>query len=277
MRGPEVFARALRGDRASLETLRRGAHVLCVVEPLSTVLRVVAEPDGGQEAVLATVGASGGGTVLRLAVPRAFRIDGAGHDATHLVLRAVDGRTVRATPGQFGTHVRLLPPDHNPLYEEQSTEAFLAAPLLPRGDWPPGPHPSGAGRGPRGDHLRPGPGGLRGRGHARRPVPATVVRRRRRREDRGTGAPRRRLAEALPSIGAAGGEFLRSRAADGTEPAEEKARFLDALRPGGLVVYRSGGFEVHFDDTSADYFPEGYWPAVRYRADRTPVSVSVEA
>lgn len=272
-----MFARALRGDRASLEILRRGAHVLCVAEPLSTVLRVVAEPDGGQEAVLATVGASGGGTVLRLAVPRAFRIDAAGHDATHLVLRAADGRTVRATPGQFGTHVRLLPPDHNPLYEEQLAEAFLAAPLLPRGDWRPDRTP------PVRDE---GLGVVTfDRDLVDYGVAVTLDDRPLRLSFDAADAGRtaelaphaRRLAEALPSIGAAGGEFLWSWGADGTEPAEEKARFLDALRPDGLVVYRSGDFEVHFDDTSGDYFPEGYWPAVRYRADRTPVSVSVEA
>ncbi|MCQ0022856.1 hypothetical protein M4914_07750 [Streptomyces somaliensis DSM 40738] len=277
MRALEVFARALRGDRESLEALRRDARVLCVAEALSTVLHVVAEPDGGQRAVLATVGPSGGGIVSLLEVPRSFRVEDAGHDATHLVLRAADGRTVRATPGQFRAHVRLLPPEQNPSYEEQLTEAFLAAPLRPEGDWP-------------SDRTPP----VRCEGLGTIAFDADLV---------GYGvavafggrslwlsfdaadagrtaelAPHARgLVEALTSVGAAGGEFLWHWGSDGTESPEEEARFLDALRPGSLVVYRSGDFEVHFDDTSGDHFPEGYWPAVRYRADRTPVAVSVEA
>ncbi|MCP9958877.1 DUF2262 domain-containing protein [Streptomyces sudanensis] len=277
MYGLEVFARALRGDRASLDSLRRGADVLCVARGLSAVLRVGAGPDGGQEAVLAVVGSSGGGIVSRLEVPRAFRIVEAGHDATRLTLRASDGRTVRATPGQFRSHVRLLPPDRNPAYEEQLTEAFLATPLLPDADWTPDRTPP----------VRDGVLGTIAFDEALADYGVAVVLggRSLRLSFDGAGAGRvaelaphaGKLAEALRSIGEDGAEFLWTWGADGTEPAEEKARFLGALRPAGLVVYRTGDFEVHFDDVSGEYFAEGYWPAVRYRADRTPVSASLEA
>jgi hypothetical protein len=43
-------------------------------------------------------------------------------------------------------------------------------------------------------------------------------------------------------------------------------------------VLRSGDYAVHFGDSDASYFMEGYWLAVHYRSDEgTPVMASVEA
>ncbi|MFF2024355.1 hypothetical protein ACFVW2_21445 [Streptomyces sp. NPDC058171] len=273
----KTFAGALRGDGVSLDSLRRGARALSVGTELSAVFRVGTGSDGEQQAVLAAVGPSGGGTVTRVALPRAFRVEHLTHDATHFTLRAADGRTVRATPEQFATHVLLLPPDDDPRYEVRLTEAFLATALLPDRSWTPERTPAvhdallgtisyARGAGGYGTDLVLGDQDVR----------LTF-----------DGAGVEKVTELLPHardlvagfapVEAAGRGFLWSWGRDGTETADDERRFKDALCPGALVVYRSGDFEVHFDDTSGDHFPDGYWPVVRHRADRTPTSVSVEA
>ncbi|MFE0699647.1 hypothetical protein [Streptomyces sp. NPDC058872] len=233
--------------------------------------------DGGQEAVLAVVGSAGGGTLSLVTLPRSFLVEHIRHDATHLTLRAHDGRTVRATPGQLTVHVRLLPPEHNPLYETQSTEAFLATRLLPESSWPPDRTP------PVRDAVL---GTIAFDGKVASYETDVVF------GDGsvwvsfdGCGAARtaelvphvRGLVESFAAIEESGREFLWASGADGTESAEEKDRLLDALEPQSLVVYRSGDFEVHYDDTSGTFCMEGYWPVVQYRADRTPVSMFVDA
>ncbi|MFD7551902.1 hypothetical protein [Streptomyces sp. NPDC059816] len=272
-----TFAGALRGDGISLDSLRHSARALCVGTELSAVFRVGTGSDGEQHAVLATVGPSGGGTVARVALPRAFRVEHITHDATHFTLRVADGRTVRATPEQFGTHVLLLPPGDDPRYEVRLTEAFLATALLPDRSWTPDRTPAvhdavlgtityAQGTGGYGTDLVLGDQDVR----------LTF-----------DGADVEKVMELLPHVRdlvagfapveAAGRQFLWSWGSDGTETADDEHRYQGALRPGALVVYRSGDFEVHFDDTSGDYFLDGYWPVVRHRADRTPTSVSVEA
>lgn len=272
----DVFAGALRGDGASLETLRQGAHALCVAEELSSVFRVAAGADGGQEAQLAQVG-SGGGSVSPVSVPRSFRVEHIGHDTRHFTLHAADGRTVRATPWQFSSHVKLLFAECNPLYEAQLDEAFAATPLLPDRDPEPERTP------PVSD-----------------PVLGTIP------FDEGTseygatltvgdlsvwlsfdGADVDRVTELLPrardlvtdfaSVERTGREFLWSEGSDGTETAQAREHYLDSLEPSGLVLYRTGDFEIHFDDTSGDHYLDGYWPVACFRSDRTPVSSYVEA
>jgi hypothetical protein len=272
-----IFAGALRGDGVSLDALQRDARALCVGTELSAVFRVGTDPDGEQQAVLATVGPAGGGIVTRVALPRTFRVERITHDADRFTLRAADGRTVSATPAQFGTHVLLLPPDDDPQHEARLTEAFLATALLPDRSWTPDRTPAvhdpllgtithTLGSGGYGTDLALDD----------RDIRLTF-----------DGAGVERVTELLPHarnlvagfarIEADGREFLWSWGRDGTETADEERRFRAALCPGALVVYRSGDFEVHFDDTSGDHLPEGYWPVVRHRADRTPTSVSVEA
>ncbi|MEU6355556.1 hypothetical protein ABZ896_40625 [Streptomyces sp. NPDC047072] len=273
----DVFAGALRGDGASLETLRQGAHALCVAEELSSVFRVAAGPDGGQEAELAQIGSSGGGSVSLVSLPRSFRVEHIGHDARHFVVRATDGRTVRATPWQFSSHVKLLFAECNPLYEAQLDEAFTATPLLPD-------------RNPEPERTPP----------VSDPVLGTIPFDESTSEYSATvtvgdlslwlsfdGADVDRVTELLPrtrdlvtdfaSIERAGREFLWKEGADGTESPELREHYLGSLEPNGLVMYRTGDFEIHFDDTSGDYYVEGYWPVACFRADRTPVSSFVEA
>ncbi|WP_157429807.1 hypothetical protein [Actinomadura oligospora] len=273
----EVFRRALRGDGASLAVLREDAQAVCVAHGLGSVFRVGVTGDGGQDGVVATVGASGGGVVSKVEIPRAFRVRDITGDSTHFTLTDAEGRSVRGTPSQFGTYVRLLDRECNPRYEEQLAEAFLATPTLPDHGWAEERTPS----------LRDavlGTVALSGEGGR---YETTVAFGEAELWVTFDGAGTERVAELLPharglvegfaAVARDGLEFLWREGADGTESAEEKARFMDAFEPGALEIFRSGDFGVHFEDDSGEYFMEGYWPAVQFRADRTPVSSTVEA
>ncbi|MFF8954784.1 hypothetical protein [Streptomyces sp. NPDC014894] len=71
--------------------------------------------------------------------------------------------------------------------------------------------------------------------------------------------------------------FLWEWGADGTEPAAERARFLAENAPTSLVVDASGEFALHYEEIGEGHFLDGYWPAVRFTADLTPLEVTVEA
>ncbi|WP_345438836.1 hypothetical protein [Actinoallomurus vinaceus] len=201
-------------------------------------------------------------------------MDRIGHDGEHFVLTSADGRSVRGTPQQF-TAPKLLPREHNPSYEEQLEECFLATHLLPGGRSRPG---TSAPIGPTldGSHIDDMTQG---------PVVVSAAGQELWVSFDGSGPEKvaelrphaRRLVAAFDRIRRDGIDFLWATGADGDEPDEEKARFAAGMLPDSLVVYRSGDFEVHFDDVDGRYFPEGYWPAVLYRADMTPVAVTVES
>lgn len=273
----EVFRRALAGDGASLAVLRQGAQVVHVARALGSVFLVGVTSDGGQEGIVATVGASGGGIVSKVEIPRAFRVREITDDSMRFTLTDDEGRSVRGTPSQFGTHVRLLECECNPLYEEQRTEAFLATPTLPDHGWP----------GARTPPLHDAVLGTVSFSAAGTGYETTVALGELELWVTFGGAGAEKAAELLPharglvegfaAVARDGLEFLWRQGADGTESAEEKARFMDAFSPGALEIFRSGDFGVHFDDDSGEYFMEGYWPAVQFRADRTPVSTTVEA
>lgn len=61
---------------------------------------------------------------------------------------------------------------------------------------------------------------------------------------------------------------------------EDRLRFLDSLVLEAATVYHSGDFGVDLSDDRGLFeqaFLAGYWPKVHFRADRTPVAVTVEA
>lgn len=55
---------------------------------------------------------------------------------------------------------------------------------------------------------------------------------------------------------------------------EEAARGL-ALQT--LAASPGGGLVLHFDDTTGEHFPDGYWPAVYLGAENEVLDVAVEA
>ena len=45
-----------------------------------------------------------------------------------------------------------------------------------------------------------------------------------------------------------------------------------------MVVYLTGDFEIHFEGLSGtEFYMDGYWPVVQFRADGTPVDHYVDA
>ncbi|KQX78823.1 hypothetical protein AB0K86_07845 [Streptomyces clavifer] len=274
----EIFASALRGDDVRLRELAGEHGLVCTaVEPGSVFLIRPAE-DGGQRGTLAVVGASGGGSVSKVRLPRSFPVRRIGYGGGCFVLTAGDGREVRGTPAQFGAWPKILTAEHNPAYEQHLEEAFLATHLFPDGP-----------RDPLAAELPP-PGTAWGG------LPADEIVRRRYVVVPAAGqdlsvsfdcAGPEKVAELLPHalevvaefgrIRRTGAEFLWDWGANGDESEEDRAGFLDAVAPTDLVVLRSGDFEVHFDDVSGRYFPDGYWGAVQYRRDMTPASGTMEA
>ena len=61
---------------------------------------------------------------------------------------------------------------------------------------------------------------------------------------------------------------------------EDRLRFLDSFVREAATGYHSGDFGVDLSDDRGLFeqaFMAGYWPKVHFRADRTPVAVTVEA
>ncbi|WP_405810373.1 hypothetical protein OG524_13465 [Streptomyces sp. NBC_01520] len=274
----EIFASALRGDDVRLRELAGEHGLVCTAAEPASVFLIRPADDGGQRGTLAVVGASGGGSVGKVRLPRSFPVRRIGYDGGCFVLTAGDGREVRGTPGQFGVWPKIVTAEHNPAYEQHLEEAFLATHLLPDGPR----EPSAVGL--------PSPGAAWGE------LPADEIVRRQYVVVPAAGqelsvsfdcAGPEKVAELLPhtrevvadfgQVRRTGAEFLWDWGANGDESEEDRVGFLDAVAPTDLVVFRSGDFEVHFDDASGRYFPDGYWGAVQYRRDMTPESGTMEA
>jgi len=247
-----IFASALAGDDAELTAVAGADGVVCVAPELHSVFLVEAAPDGTHKATVAVVGSYGGGSVNLVPIPKAFRVQRIESDGERFVVAAADGRTVHGTPSQFAHWVKILDEEHNPDYETHLEEAFLATPSLPEDS----PEPEQLATDIEVSFDSAGP----------ETVTALLPH-------------ARTLAAALDRIAQAGAEFLWTWGAKGDESEAEKAEFFDqVMPPTDLVVYRSGDFELHYCNASGgDHFMEGYWPAILFRADQTPVAVSVEA
>ncbi|MET8176006.1 hypothetical protein [Streptomyces clavifer] len=274
----EIFASALRGDDVRLREFAGAYGLLCTAVELSSVFVIRPADDGTQRGALAVVGASGGGGVSKVRVPRSFPVRRVGYEGDCFVLTADDGREVGGTPGQFGAWPKIVTAGHNPAYEQHLEEAFLATHLLPDGP-----------RGPSASDL-PSPGASWGE------LPADEIVRRQYVVVPAAGqdlsvsfdcAGPEKVAELLPharevvaefdQVRRTGAEFLWDWGANGDESEEDRAGFLEAVAPADLVVFRSGDFEVHFGDASGRFFPDGYWGAVQYQRDMTPASGTMEA
>lgn len=85
----------------------------------------------------------------------------------------------------------------------------------------------------------------------------------------------RGLLADLAAIGRAGAEFVWSRTpGEATVPEDE---FFELMTPTSLRIHTDGGFSVHYEHTSDVLVMDGYWLAVRFTADRTPVDEFVDA
>ncbi|MFE4177311.1 hypothetical protein ACFRR7_35625 [Streptomyces sp. NPDC056909] len=264
----KVFAAALTGEDALARSLAGPDGVLCVAPALSSVFLVEPAAGGGQTGTVAVVGASGGGMVSLVELPRSFQVLRIGHDQDGYVLTREDGRSVRGTPAQFAAHPKLVDREHNPAYEEHLEEAFLATRLIPAHD---GTAHAGTEDGGTGDGTEYG-GTVHAAGldielsfDCAGPEKTAAL------------LPHaRRLVADFARIRRAATEFLHAWGAEGDGTDEERLGFAAAMVPTGLVVYRSGDFEVAFEDTSGTYFLDGYWPNIVFRADMTPVDLTVE-
>ncbi|MQS16321.1 hypothetical protein F7Q99_29930 [Streptomyces kaniharaensis] len=270
MPNSRIIASALNGDAEELRRVVGPGSLMCIAPELSSVFVVRTAADGEQTATVALPGST-----MFVQLPRSFQVRHIGHDSERFTLTSTDGRSVAGTPRQFTACYKVIVEKHNPWYEEHVEEAFLATSLLPDGLLPP--------------HIRhvdtdPVLGEPRVEG---RIAETSVTTPGRRLEMWFDCAGPEKIAELLPHarrlvaefehIRRDGTEFIWTTFAEGDETEEEKARFPEVMTPNTLVVYRSGDFEVHFGEPESRYFMDGYWPAVQYRADMTPVHVTVEA
>ncbi|MER5642533.1 hypothetical protein ABT095_37055 [Kitasatospora sp. NPDC002227] len=270
MPNSRIIQSALNGDAEELRRVVGPGGLVCVAPGLSSVFVVRTAADGAQTGTVALPGST---TSVQL--PRSFQVRHIGHDRERFTLTSADGRSVTGTPRQFGAYYKVIAEEYNPWYEEHVAEAFLATNLLPDGLLL--PRVVHADSDPRVGGLQ-AEGGITGSSvtvagqqleiwfDCAGPEKVTVL------------LPHaRRLVAGFERIRRDGAEFIWTAFAEGDETEEEKARFPEVMTPETLVVYRSGDFEVHFGETGSRYFMDGYWPAVQYRADMTPVHATVEA
>lgn len=275
MRNLGPFEAAIKGDDSELRQEAGPDAMILVAPDLSSALVVRPTTEGKQEGSVGIVREGGGSTLGRFDVPASFRVAGIGRDGKEFVLTADDGRTVHGTPAQFAVDPMLLDEEHNPHYAEQLERVFHERHLLSEEQF------GTADESPAADVTLADEDAVAeaceamvtigehelwlsfecgGPEKVRQLLPHT-----------------RGLLADIERIGREGAEFLWSRTVEGDETEEEKAEFLEIARPTSLVVYVSGDFSVHYEETSEVYVMDGYWLSVQFTADRTPVDHSIEA
>ncbi|NKS54540.1 hypothetical protein GS500_16925 [Rhodococcus hoagii] len=224
------------------------------------------------------------GTSRRRPVPRRFRIVEVLQEGTRVTLRSEDGRVLAASPGQLSVVPYLIPAQHNPNHDEQDEHAFLDAPRLPAGDVA--------------DSATSLVDPVFGEFVVRAPsivgytaeIPEAAVLGDRPVAVMFDGVGRDRIEELLPAVrdlvtdlpAVLGGavDHLWEWGREESDTDEDRLRFLDSFGLEAATVYHSGDFGVDLSDDRGLFeqaFMAGYWPKVHFRADRTPVAVTVEA
>jgi hypothetical protein len=265
------FVAAIEGDDSELRTVAGPDAMIDVAPDLSSVLVVRPTADGKQTGTVAIVGSDGvGNAISTIHVPRSFPVTGIRRDGAEFVLTSADGRTVHGTPDQFAVEPRLLNEDVNPRYAEQLDQLFLETHLRPPQRFA-SPRES-----PTCDAALREPADVVAAGEAMVAIGDDEVWLDF--ECAGPGKVTRQLPHArelladLAGIGRVGAEFLWA-----TDPEGDKAAFLEVMAPTSLVILSPGDFEIHYEGTSDVLVMDGYWLAVQFTADRTPVDHSVEA
>jgi hypothetical protein len=197
-----------------------------------------------------------------------------------VILRASDGRVVRATPGQLAVPTGAVPgdldPDHQTHLEAQLLDVGtivardvddpdLAVPL---------------------DDARLGQitfsprEGVQAHGVASPLGPISVVFHTMGHERVRAVLPAvHQVVDALPDWLRKAVEFLWQWGASPTDTATGHEDFVDNFGVRAVHVYHSGAFGIELSDdrtTFAESFLDGYWPAVHFLPDGAPVFVTIE-
>jgi len=220
------------------------------------------------------------GTHALRELPDAFRVVELEHQRGRVVLRSEDGAEVCATPGQLALPGTVIPPALNPDHQEHLESELFELPVLPAldADSP--------------DLTAPLHDDILGTivfdpvdGVIAQGVPTRIGSV----EVRFWAAGHDRVAALLPMVHdlldelstalEAAVEFLWQWGATGGDTADSHGRFIDNFGVHALSIYHSGSFSVELSDTQtvfAESFLAGYWPAVHFLPDGTPVFVTIE-
>lgn len=275
MRELGPFKAAIEGDDTELRNVAGPDAMINIAPDLSSVLVVRPTTEDKQAGTVAIRHDGGGSTLARFGVPGSFRVTAVDRDGDEFVLTADDGRTVHGTPDQFAADPMLVDEEYNPRCAEQREQIFYERHLLPPKLF------SSPEEAPAADVTLADENAIAEAGEAT----VTIG------DDElwlsfecgGPGKVRQLLPHAralladIERIGRDGAEFLWARTAEDDETEEDKAEFLEVARPTSLVIYVSGDFAVHYEETSEVYVMDGYWLAVQFTADRTPVVHYIEA
>lgn len=260
-----IFDAALDGDPTALRHAAGPDGVFCLDPEQHAALLVFTGPDGFQQGNVHLPG-----QVMRLEIPRSFRVRDIHHADGRFVVTGTDGQVIQGTARQFGRQPRLIDEPNNPAYQDQLTEIFRNTHLLPDHDAFPDACP--AIQDPvLGAVVHPGEYGHYAAMVERDGVTLAV-------SFDSAGVDRvtellphaRRLVTDIVGLHDHARDLIWASGADGTEPPGTREHFDSVLRPTDLTVFRSGDFEICFEDDGT-YFEDGYWIAVCYRADTTPV------
>jgi hypothetical protein len=273
----DLWCKAVQGDATPLlENLPEDA-VTGVARALNSVFVVETDPDGRQTGTVALAGPADWPTFGAQDIPRSFRVQRIDHDDRHWILHATDGRTLRATPGQFTNQPPVLSEDVNPSYQAHLEQSWDAIGRMYANDAPDRPVPEIS------DELL---GGFEFdedlyEYSATFEPPSDQVH-----VHFGTAEPER-IRALLPSVRTvlegfepirqAGLRYLWDRSPDDPAAQEAEAEFFREAIAFRLDVYYSGDFILNYSDGGAGFFVDGYWMAVHFRGgDSTPVMLTIE-
>lgn len=256
-----IFTAALTGDLAGLRQAAGPDGIFCLDLERSAAMVVFTGPDGFQQGNVYLPG-----LVLRLEIPRSFRVRSIDRVGRQFVVTSADGQTVQGTASQFGHPPRLIDDEHNPDYQQQLADLFRDTHLLPEHDaCPPLNDPI------LGAIVHTGEFGHYAATIEQDDLTLAVSFDSADAELVTESTPRvRDLVTGITGLHDQARELIWTTGSDGTEPADVRAHFESVLQPTDLVVFRTGDFEICLEDDGS-YLPDGYWIAVDYRADTTPV------
>ncbi|MDQ3790064.1 MAG: hypothetical protein M3422_22825, partial [Actinomycetota bacterium] len=272
MRNLKTFQAALGGDDAELREQAGPGALICLAPELSSAFVVWPGADGTQNARVAIIGTEeGGGNALAdVHVPTSFPVISVERNGGEFVLTSADGRTVHGTPEQFAQEPLLLVDEDDPRYTEQRDQLFYETHLRPLDRFAALDMDS-----PETDIALSNADAVAAAGEAMVAFgddevwlnfecagPEKVMQQ----------IPHARgLLADLTAIGRAGAEFVWSRTTDEDKAGIGEDAFFELMTPSSLVVHSNGDFVVHYERTSDVLVMDGYWIAVQFDADRTPV------
>ncbi|MCL2424136.1 MAG: hypothetical protein FWD11_09655 [Micrococcales bacterium] len=213
-------------------------------------------------------------------LPDTFRVIELEHRSGMVVLRAEDGAQVCATPGQLALPGMVIPAALNPDHQEHLEAELFGLSTVPAPDADDPVLTSSLHDDILGTIVfdpvdgvvahdvpsRVGPVQIRfwACGHDRVATLLPFV---------------HDLLDELPAALEAAVEFLWQWGATGGDTADSHKRFLNNFGIQSVSIYHSGAFSVELSDDQtvfAESFLAGYWPAVHFLIDGTPIFVTIE-